>query len=200
MARGFSAPARFFSVSRPAIYRSAPRTFSAPRFGFSPLRSVMGLTGAMGLNRFNMSGPAIRGPIVSRSNPVANRFYNAVNQQSNLRSITKGPFVPSFGGFGIGAGRMAQARGERMSVEAFQRNAMQNANKSSTPVVKYRDPKTGQVSDRPFNQMGLNRFGNNQSWRFQQNNTRQGGNNRYSGGMSQFSINAPSGVGLNRMR
>jgi len=191
MARGFSAPARFVSSYRPIIYRSAPRSFSSPRFGFSPLRQVLGLTGARGLNRFNMSGPAIRGPAVSRNNPVANRFYSSVNQQANLRSTTKGPFVPSFGGFGIGAGRLAQARGERMSVEAFQRNAMQNANNSSAPIIKYRDPASG---------MGLNKFGNNQAWRFQQNNARQTSNKGYSSGMSQFAVNTPSGVGLNRMR
>lgn len=199
--RGFSAPARYVSSYRPSSYRSAPRVqASAPRFGFAPLRQVLGLRGAMGLNRTNMSGPGYYGPRVSQGNPIARNFYNVVNSQANLRTITKGPWVPSFGGLGISAGRTAQARGEAMSVRAFQRAVMENARQNRQTIVKYRDPRTGAVSDTPFSNMGLNRFGSNQGWRYQQNSARQTGNRRYSGGMSQFGINSPSGMGVNQMR
>ncbi len=161
------------------------------KWGSAPLRVVMRLPSAMQLNRSNMSGPRVSGPRVSANNPVARSFFSSANSQFMNRSITKGPWVSSFGRLGTGGGRMAQMLGERMSVEAFRRNAMQNANKSSAPIIKYRDPASG---------MGLNKFGNNQAWRFQQNNARQTSNKGYSSGMSQFAVNTPSGVGLNRMR
>jgi hypothetical protein len=137
------------------------------------------------------------GPRSSINNPVATRFYNTVNRQYMNRSITKGPWVPSFGRLGIGAGRVAQMAGERNSVVAFQ-NAVNQA-RNAPPIVKYRDPRTGAVTDFPVSRVNLGKFGS-QGWRFKQNNAGQSKNTGYSSGMSQFSINAPSGVGLNRMR
>lgn len=201
MARGYSAPVRYVSSYRAPVYRSASRVqVSAPRFGFAPLRQVMGLTGAMGLNRSNMSGPRYSGPRVSQGNPIARSFYNTINNQANLRTITKGVNVPSFGGVSLSNFRMAQARGERMAYNTWRNAVLANARANQQTIVKYRDPRTGAVSDTPFSNMGLNRFGSNQGWRYQQNSARQTGNRRYSGGMSQFGINSPSGVGVNQMR
>lgn len=163
-----------------------------------------GRVGAMQLSRSNMSGPPARfggysGPRASAGNAVARNFFRVVNNQNNLRSITKGPWVPSFGGVGIGAGRRAQMRGQLNSVGAFQNAVMANSARNRQTIVKYRDPRTGAVSDYPISRMNLGKFGS-QGWRTQQNSSGQSRNKGYSSGMSQFAINAPSGVGLNKMR
>lgn len=137
-------------------------------------------------------------PRVSRVNPVAVRHFNNAVRFDMNRSIGPGVKVPGIGGLGNSLIRSAQMAGERNSVRAFQNAVMANAGNRQT-IVKYRDPKTGAVTDYPISRMNLNKFGS-QGWRYQQNSAGQRGNRGYSSGMSQFAINAPSGVGLNKMR
>jgi hypothetical protein len=167
------------------------------KWGSAPLRVVLRLPSAMQLNRSNMSGPRVSGPRVSANNPVARSFFSNANSQFMNRSITKGPWVSSFGRLGTGGGRMAQMLGERNSVRAFKNSVNQTRN--APPVVKYRDPRTGAVTDFPVSRVNLGRFGS-QGWRANQNIAGQTSKRGYSSGMSQFAINTPSGVGINRMR
>lgn len=194
-----------YSYSRPSYSYSRPATSSyRPAFGTVPLRTYNASRGifmpsAMQLNRYNItgtpSGPRALSPNLSRA---YSNIYASTYGVGTTGSGRFGPRVPS-----ASIGGLSNFRNwHNTSQNAVQRDmfARQAMIANQPPIVKYRNPRTGEISDTPFSNLSLNRFGNNQNWRYQRNSAGQSPNRGYSSRMSQFAINAPSGVGLNRMR
>lgn len=201
MPAGFSAPVRYVPRYTPPVYRSAPKVqASTARFGFAPLRQVMRLPGAMQLNRYNMGGPAPRGPrnLAPNMQKSFENTYYSMYGAGTTGSGRFGPRVPTPNLGALDSFRNWHSTAQNAVIRDMK--AYQAYQASLPPIIKYRNPRTGEITDTPYSKLGLNKFGQNQNWRYQQNNARQGSNSSYSSGMSQFAINSPSGVGINKMR